>query len=178
VSVAIRSERAGTDSLLAQIREAVWSVNPNLPLAQVRTLDALLDQSMARTSFTLVMLAIAGAMALLLGIVGLYGVISYAVSRRRREIGIRMALGAQTTDIRALFMRRGLILIGIGVAVGLGAAAGFAPAMRSLLFGVGPLDPITFAMAPIVLASAAVLATYLPARRAVAVDPIKILRAE
>jgi putative ABC transport system permease protein len=178
VSVAIRSERAGTDSLLAQVREAVWSVNPNLPLAQVRTLDALLEQSMARTSFTLVMLAIAGGMALLLGIVGLYGVISYAVSRRRREIGIRMALGAQATDIRGLFMRRGLILVGIGVAVGLGAAAGFAPVMRSLLFGVGPLDPITFALAPIVLASAAVLATYLPARRAVAVDPIKILRAE
>jgi putative ABC transport system permease protein len=178
VSVAIRSERAGTDSLLAQVREAVWSVNPNLPLAQVRTLDALLEQSMSRTSFTLVMLAIAGGMALLLGIVGLYGVISYAVSRRRREIGIRMALGAQATDIRGLFMRRGLILVGIGVAVGLGAAAGFAPVMRSLLFGVGPLDPITFALAPIVLASAAVLATYLPARRAVAVDPIKILRAE
>jgi predicted permease len=178
VSVAIRTERAGTERLLAQVREAVWSVNPNLPLARMRTLDALLDQSMARMSFTLVMLAIAGGMALLLGIVGLYGVISYAVSRRRREIGIRMALGAQPTDIRGLFLRRGLTLIGIGVAIGLGAAAGFAPVMRSLLFGVGPLDPITFVLAPIVLASAAVLASYLPARSAVAVDPVETMRAE
>jgi predicted permease len=178
VSIAIRTERAGTENLLAQVREAVWSINPNLPLAQVRTLDLLLEQSMARTSFTLVMLAIAGGMALLLGIVGLYGVISYAVSRRRREIGIRMALGAQTTDIRGLFMRRGLMLTGIGVAVGLAAAAGFAPLMRSLLFGVGPLDPLTFALAPIVLASAAMLASYLPARRAVTVDPVETMRAE
>jgi ABC-type antimicrobial peptide transport system permease subunit len=173
-----QAELAGTEGLLIQMREAVWSINPNLPLAHVRTLGDYLDRSMARTSFTLVMLAIAGGMALLLGIVGLYGVVSYAVSRQRREIGIRVALGAQPSDIRGLFMRRGLALTGAGVAVGLGAAAGFAPVMRSLVFGVGPLDPITFALAPIVLASAAVLATYLPARRAVAVDPVETMRAE
>ena len=178
VSVAIRSERAGTESLLDEIREAVWSVNANLPLAQVRTLGEVYDQSMARTSFTLVMLAIAGAMALLLGVFGIYGVISYAVSQRRREIGIRLALGAQAPDIRGLFVRRGLILAGIGVAIGLGGAAGFTRLMRSLLFGISPLDPITFTAMPVVLAAAAVLASYLPARRAVAVDPVETMRAE
>ena len=97
---------------------------PSLPLAQVRTLDEVYGQSMARTSFTLVMLAIAGAMALLLGVSGIYGVIAYAVSQRRREIGIRLALGAQAADIRRLFLRRGLVLAAIGVAIGLGGAAG------------------------------------------------------
>jgi putative ABC transport system permease protein len=178
VSVAIRTERAGTESLVNQVHEAVWSVNANLPLAQVRTLGELYDQSMARTSFTLVMLALAGVMALLLGVSGLYGVIAYAVSRRRREIGIRLALGAQARDVRGLFMRRGLVLAGIGVGIGLGGAAGFTQVMQSLLFGINPLDPITFAVMAVVLAATAVLASYLPARRAVTVDPVETLRAE
>jgi predicted permease len=178
VSVAIRSDRAGTESLLNQLREAVRSVAADLPLAQVRTLDEVYDQSMARTSFTLVMLAIAGTMALLLGISGIYGVISYAVSQRRREIGIRLALGAQATDIRRLFVRRGLILGSTGLAIGLGGALGITRLMESLLFGISPLDPVTFIAMPLVLATAAVLAGYLPARRAVAVDPVETLRAE
>jgi ABC-type antimicrobial peptide transport system permease subunit len=134
VSVAIRTrlrqgyggqaEQAGTDSLLKQVREAVWSVSANLPLAQVRTLDEVYDQSIARTSFTLVMLAIAGAMALLLGVSRLYGVIAYAVSQRRREIGIRLALG-QSCEIRALFVQRGLVLVSVGLAIGLSGAVGF-----------------------------------------------------
>jgi predicted permease len=178
VSIAMRTDRAATGSLLGDIREAVQSVDPNLPLAQVRTLDEMYDQSMARTSFTLVMLALAGSMALLLGISGLYGVIAYAVTQRRREIGIRMALGAQAAEILGLFVRRGLALTGIGVAIGLGGAAGSTRLMRSLLFGVSPLDPITFAAVPIVLVVAAVLASYLPARRAAALDPVETLRAE
>ncbi len=177
VSVAIRSERAGTESLLNQVREAVWSVSADLPLAQVRTLDEIFDQSMARTSFTLVMLAIAGAMALLLGVTGLYGVIAYAVSQRRREIGIRLALGAQAHEIRGLFVRRGLVVVGIGVAIGLGGALGFTRLMESLLFGISPLDPITFAAMPILLAVSAILASYLPARRAVKDDQVETLRA-
>jgi predicted permease len=177
-SVAIRTERAGTESLLNQVREAVWSVSPILPLAQVRTLDEVFDRSIARTSFTLVMLAIAGAMALLLGVSGLYGVIAYAVSQRRREIGIRLALGAEPREIRGLFVRRGLTLGAIGLAIGLGAAVGFSRVMESLLFGVTPLDPITFLAMPIVLAAAAVLASYVPARRATNVDPIETLRVE
>lgn len=178
VSIAIRTNRAGTEGLLNQVREAVWSVSASLPLAQVRTLDEVYEQSMARTSFTLVMLAVAGAMALLLGVAGLYGVIAYAVSRRRREIGIRLALGAQAREIRQLFVRRGLVLVAIGVAIGLGSAVGFARLMQSLLFGISPLDPITFIAMPAVLATAAVLASYLPARRALAVDPVETMRAE
>jgi predicted permease len=178
VSLAIRSERAGSESLLNEVREVVGSVSADLPLAEVRTLDEVYDQSMARASFTLVMLAIAGAMALMLGVSGLYGVIAYAVSQRRREIGIRMALGAQPREIRGLFLRRGLLLVGVGMAIGLAGAAAFTLFMQSLLFGITPLDPITFATMPIVLAAAAVLASYLPARRAVAVDPVEALRAE
>jgi ABC-type antimicrobial peptide transport system permease subunit len=117
-------------------------------------------------------------MALLLGVSGLYGVIAYAVSQRRREIGIRLALGAQAREIRGLFVRRGLILGGTGLAIGLGGALGFTRLMESLLFGISPLDPVTFTAMPMVLAAAAVLASYLPARRAVAVDPVETMRAE
>ena len=178
VTFVIRTPRAGTESLLAQAREAVSSVSPSLPLAEVRTLDEVYGQSMARASFTLVMLAIAGAMALTLGVSGLYGVIAYAVSQRRREIGIRMALGAEPRDVRGLFLRRGLILAGVGMALGLAGAVGFSRFMQSLLFGITPLDPIAFTAMPLVLAAAAMLASYLPARRAIAVDPAETLRAE
>jgi ABC-type antimicrobial peptide transport system permease subunit len=178
VSVAIRTERAGTASLLGQLREAVWSVSATVPLAQIRTLDENYGESMARTSFTLVMLAIAGTMALLLGISGVYGVISYAVAQRRREIGIRLALGAQTRQIRALFLRRGVILVGIGIALGLTSAVGVTRLIRALLFGTSPLDPVTFVVMPMILAAAAMVATYLPARRAMAVDPVETMRVE
>ncbi len=124
------------------------------------------------------MLGIAGAMALALGIIGIYGVISYVVSQRRREIGIRLALGAQQGELRRMFVRYGLALAGMGVAIGLGAAAGLARLMKSLLFGISPLDPLTYAAVPVVLVAAAVLASYLPARRAAAVDPVEALKAE
>ena len=133
---------------------------------------------MARTSFTLVMLAIAGGMALLLGIVGIYGVISYSVSQRTREIGIRMALGARPGELQRMFVRHGLVLAGIGVAFGAGAAVGLSRLMASLLFEVSPFDPLTYAAVSVVLVAAAVLASYLPARRASAVDPVEALRAE
>jgi ABC-type antimicrobial peptide transport system permease subunit len=178
VSVVIRSERAATESFIKHVHEAVWSVGGDLPLAQMRTLDEVHDQSMARTSFTLVLLAAAGAMALLLGVSGLYGVIAYAVSQRRREIGIRLALGAQPQQIRGLFVRRALVVVGLGVATGLSGAAGFTRFLQGLLFGIGPLDPLTFTAVPIVLAAAAMLATYLPARRAAAGDPIEMLKTE
>ena len=135
-------------------------------------------QSMARTSFTLIMLAIAGAMALLLGLVGIYGVISYAVSQRRREIGIRLALGAQPAGLRRMFIRYGLVLASLGVAVGLAASAGLMRLMSSLLFGINPIDPLTYTAVPAVLATAAVLSSYLPARRAAAVDPVQALKEE
>jgi predicted permease len=178
VTFAIHSSRAGTTGLLGQMQQAVWSVNGNLPLAAVGTMQQLYVQSMARTSFTLVMLAIAGSMALALGIIGIYGVISYTVSQRTREIGIRLALGAQRSELRWIFVRSALILTGIGVAIGMGAAAGMMQLMKSLLFGISPLDPFTYAAVPFVLAGAAVLASYLPARRAAAVNPVEALRAE
>ena len=125
-------------------RQAVWSVNPNLPLANVRTLEAIYDRSLARTSFTLVMLAIAGGMALLLGVVGIYGVISYSVSQRTREIGIRLALGAPLQEVTGMFVRHGLVLSGIGAACGLTAAFALTRLMKSLLFDVSPVDPLTY----------------------------------
>jgi ABC-type antimicrobial peptide transport system permease subunit len=129
-------------------------------------------------SFTLVMLAIAGAMALLLGIIGIYGVISYAVSQRRCEIGIRLALGANARELTRMFVRSALALAGIGAMIGLGVAAGLTRLMKSLLFGIGAFDPLTYAVVAAVLMAASVLASYLPARRVLRVDPNEALRAE
>ena len=174
----VHSRRTGSESLLNEVRKAVWSVNPSLPIASVRTVEEIFNRSMARTSFTLVMLAIAAAMALLLGVVGIYGVISYSVSQRTREIGIRMALGAQQQQVRGMFVRHGLVLAGIGVALGLAAAAGLTRLMTSLLFEVSPLDPVTYVAVAIVLAGAAALASFLPARRATLIAPVDALRAD
>jgi predicted permease len=178
VTFVVRSDRTGTEAFLNQVRQAVWSVNSNLPVASVQSMQDIYDRSLASTSFTLVMLGIAGAMALVLGIIGIYGVISYAVSQRRREIGIRLALGAQQSELRRMFVRHGLALSGTGVVVGLVAAAGLMRLMRSLLFGIDPIDPLTFAAVPVVLVTAALLASYLPARRAAQVDPMQALKAE
>jgi predicted permease len=178
VTFAIRSNRAGNEAFLNEVQQAVWSVNASLPLASVRTMEEIYGKSLARTSFTLVMLAIAGAMALVLGIIGIYGVISYTVSQRTREIGIRLALGAQRSELRWLFVRSGLALTGVGIAVGLVVAAGLVQFMKSMLFGVSPLDPVTYISISVVLAAAAVLASYLPAHRAATVDPVEALRAE
>jgi predicted lysophospholipase L1 biosynthesis ABC-type transport system permease subunit len=174
----VRTSRAGTESFLKEAREAIWSVNANLPVFQVRTLEDLYNRSMARTSFTLAMLAIAGGMALVLGIIGIYGVISYAVTQRTREIGIRIALGAHPGELQRMIVRNGLILAGVGIAIGAGAAVGLSRLMKSLLFEVSPLDPVTYAAVAVVLVTSAVLASYLPARRAAAVDPLDALRAE
>jgi predicted permease len=175
---AIRSNRTGTESLLAEAQQAIWSVNGRQPVFLVTTLKTLYDQSMARTSFTLVMMALAGGMALVIGIVGIYGVIAYVVSQRTREIGIRTALGAQPAELLRMIVRHGLALAGVGAALGLVAAAGLTRLMSSLLFGVTALDPVTYAAVSVLLISAAVLASYLPARRAIAVDPVQALRAE
>jgi ABC-type antimicrobial peptide transport system permease subunit len=178
VTFAVRSDRTGNEGFLNEVRQAVWSVNASLPVASVRSMQEIYGQALARTSFTLVMLGIAGAMALVLGIVGIYGVMSYAVSQRRREIGIRLALGAQQSELRRMFVLSAMTLAGIGVAIGLAAAVALMRLMKSLLFGISPLDPLTYVAVPIVLVAAAVLASYLPARRAAAVDPVEALRAE
>jgi predicted permease len=178
MAFAIRSKRTGSVAFLSEVRRAVWSVAPNSPLADVRTLEEIYDKSMARTSFTLVMLAIAGVMALVLGLVGIYGVISYSVSQRRREIGIRMALGARGQQVSGMFVRHGLALAAIGVVLGLGAASGLTRLIASLLFAVSTGDPSTYAVVSVGLVGAATLASYIPARRAIAVDPVETLRSE
>jgi putative ABC transport system permease protein len=172
----VRSSRVGGPGFLRELQQAVWSVNSNLPLATVRTLDEIQADSMAQTSFAMVMLAIAASVALLLGVVGIYGVIRYIAAQRTCEIGIRMALGAQTGDIRRLFLRHGLVLTLGGITVGVGAAMFLTRMMSALLFGVTPADPLTYVAASAGVAAVALLATYLPARRASGIDPIVALR--
>lgn len=178
VGFGIRSPRAGSQAFLKEVREAVWSVNPNLPLSRVETLAYYYNRSMARTSFTLIMLGVAGGMALLLGVVGIYGVIACCVSQRVREIGIRMALGAQQQNVTGIFIRHGLLLTGIGVAFGLVAAFIVMRLMSSLLFHVSPVDPVTYSAVTLGLLLTAFIASYLPSRRAATVDPVDALRAE
>lgn len=178
VTFVIRSERAGTESFLNEVREAVWSVNSNLPLASVRTMQEVYDKSMARTSFTLVMLGIAAAMALALGIIGIYGVMSYSVSQRRREIGIRLALGAQRGHVLQMVLEQGSKLALIGVAIGVCVGLGFTRLMTHLLFGVTAHDPLTFAAVPVLLILVALFACYIPARRAMRFDPAVTIRYE
>ncbi|HVT99955.1 MAG TPA: FtsX-like permease family protein, partial [Acidobacteriaceae bacterium] len=178
VTFAVHSGNAGTEAFLNEVQQAVWSVNGNLPVASPETMQQIYDGSMARTSFTLVMLAIAGSMALLLGIVGIYGVIAYAVAQRRREIGIRLALGAQRRELRWMFVRSALLLTSVGIGLGVVAAAGLTQLMKSLLFGISPIDPVTYAAVVALLGGVAMVASYVPARRAAAVNPVEALRAE
>ncbi len=175
---AIRTARAGSPTLLKEVQQAVWAVNPNLPLSGVRTLAAIQRDSMAQTSFALVMLAIAAAVALLLGVVGIYGVISYVATQRTREIGIRIALGAERRDVSGLFLRQALALAALGITMGIAAAAALTRVMKSLLFGVEALDPLTYTAVAVGLGLTALLASYLPAARAAAVDPAHALRWE
>ena len=178
VNFIIRSPRAGSAAFLSEVQQAVWSVDADLPLANTTTVSELYRRSMARTSFTLVILCVAGAMALLLGIIGIYGVISYAVSQRTREIGIRMALGAQREDLTAMFVRQGLTLAIIGVLAGVAIAAGVLRLMSSLLFKVSAVDPWTYGIATACILAIAWIASYMPSRSAAAVNPVNALRAE
>jgi hypothetical protein len=178
VAFAIRSERAGTASLTEEVRQAVQSVNGGIPITLEGTMQDLYADSLARTSFTLVMLAMAGGMALALGVIGIYGVIAYVVSQRTREIGIRSALGAEPRQLKKMFLLQGLMLSTVGVVIGLIAAAALERSMSSLLFGIEPMDPAAYCAAIGVMLAAAALASYLPARRAAMIDPMETLRAE
>jgi predicted permease len=174
----VRSPRAGTQALVTEMQRAVWSVNPSLPLASVRTMQDVYAQSLARKSFTLVMLGIAGSVALVLGVVGLYGVLAYIVAQRRREIAIRLAVGAQPRHVTLSFLRFGVGLALVGVVLGLGAAAGVTRLMASLLHGVQSIDTLTYGAVAVLLTLVAALASYVPARRAANVDPAEALAAE
>ena len=178
VTFAVRSPRAGSVALTQEMQQAVWQINGELPVSGLRTMQEIDSISLARISFTLTMLGIAAVLALSLGVIGIYGVIAYSVSQRTREMGIRIALGAQNGELRWLFVRSALALTGLGLTIGLGAAAAVAQLMRSLLFGVRPLDPLSFAMMALVLVTAAALASYLPASRISAINPADVLKAE
>jgi hypothetical protein len=174
----VRSPRVGGSGFVRELQQAVWSVNPSLPFATVRTLDEMEAESMAQTTFAMIMLAIAAGVGLLLGVVGIYGVIWHVAAQRTYEIGIRIALGAQARDVRRLFLRHGLVLTLGGITLGAGAATLLTRVMNALLFGVTPTDPVTYMAASAGLAVIALLATYLPARRASHVDPMVALRCE
>lgn len=174
----VRSDRAGTPAFLRDVERAVWSVNGNLPLGSVVTLGDVYARSLARTSLALVLLGITAAMGLVLGLVGIYGVLSYVLTQRTREIGIRVALGARSADVKRMLLGHVLVLVGVGVALGLGGAALLTRLMESLLFGVKALDPITYVAVAALLLAAGALAGYLPARRATRIDPMAALRAE
>jgi predicted permease len=174
----VRSQLAGTQSLMKAIQQQAGMVNPNVPLANSETLGDLYTQSLARTSFTLVMLCVSGGIALLLGTVGIYGVMAFSVSQRTREIGIRMALGAQRGAVVRAFVRQGMWLTVMGIAIGLLVASATMRFMSSLLYGVSAADPITYITITCAVVIAALLACYLPSRRATAVDPMLALRSE
>lgn len=176
LAYAVRSSRLRTPGFLRELQQAVWSVNPSLPLAAVQTLDEIRALSMAQTSFAMVMLALAAGVALLLGVVGIYGVIAYVVAQRTREIGTRMALGAQAGDVRRLFLQHGVALTLTGVALGIVASLAFTRVMSALLFGVNAIDPLTYVVAAAGLTAVGALAAYLPARRASRIEPMMALR--
>ena len=178
LSFVLRTPRAGTESLMKDVRQAVWSVDPNFPLADVHTEELLLSHLHGANFFHAADAGVAGVMALLLGTVGIYGVIAYSVSQRTREIGIRMALGAQRQELTGMFVRHGLLLTGIGVAFGLVAAFLSMRFLSTLLFGVKPVDLLTYSAVSIGLVATALLASYLPSRRASTVNPVEALRGE
>lgn len=178
ITLAIRSTRAGTEDFVREITAAIHGVNPSLPLARVQTLNVVYKRSMARTSFALVLLGTAGAMALTLAIIGVYAVLAYAVAQRRKEVSIRVALGAQPGMVRMLFVRQGLRLTLAGGAIGLAAAAGLSSWISSLLYGITPLDPSTYAVSAAILLAAALAASYIPARGAALADPMETLRSD
>lgn len=163
-------------ALAPALRRVVERIEPNTPILTGRTMSAIVSESMADTSFTMVILLIAASVALLLGAIGLYGVIGYVVSQRTHEMGLRMALGAMPGQLRGMILRQGLALAGAGVAIGLVAAVLLSRLMESLLFGVSSRDPLTFVAVPIILLIVATVAAYIPARRASGVDPAVALR--
>jgi len=175
--VALRT-KVDPASMTGSVREAIHSIDPDLPLAKVTTLTTLVDESMSQPRFSMLLLATFGALALLLASIGMYAVISYSVGQRTREIGIRMALGAERSNVFEMILGQGARLAGVGIATGLVAALGVTQLMASFLFGVQPTDPLTFAGVSLLLMGVALLACYVPARRATRVDPMIALRHE
>ena len=178
MSYAIRGSKVAPIGLLNEVRAAVAEVDPTLPLLDVDQMGALRTQSMGRATFALQLLTASAAVTLILGLIGIYGVISYSVGRRTPEIGMRLALGARPRDVVVMILRQGLDLAGLGVVVGLVLSFGLTQSMSALLHGVSPQDPLTISTVVAVLLATSAAATYLPARRAARTDPTDALRSE
>jgi putative ABC transport system permease protein len=177
MTVLVRTARSPTD-VIATVRREVTSLDPNLPIYDVRTMDQWIANSLAAPRFNVVLLGTFAGLALILASVGIYGVVAYSVTQRTRELGLRMAIGAQQRDVVAMVLRESLIVVAVGMAVGVTAALLATRALSGLLFGIGPLDPVTWTAVTGVLFGVAFLASYVPARRATRVDPLIALRAE
>ena len=164
--------------LISAIRDQVWAVDKDQPVTDVKTMDQYVSDSVSRRRFNALLLTTFASLALILASVGIYGVMAYSVSQRVHEIGIRVALGAQSSDVIKLVIGRGIMLVLAGVAIGLGGALALTRVMTSLLYGVSAADPMTFAVVSVLLVAVALLASYIPARRATKVDPMIALRCE
>ncbi len=171
VTYVARSDRAGTVPFLERIQDAIWSINGNLPLASAQTLEHVRDSGFALLSLTLLLFSLTATIALVVGVVGIFGVVGYLLAERTREIGIRMALGAQADALMWMFMRRTILLVLLGMTLGLAGAAVFGRLLESLLFGVPALDPSTYVVASLILLCTAIVASYLPVRRITRVSP-------
>jgi putative ABC transport system permease protein len=169
---------ADPSSLSAAIQHEIQSVDSQLAASKIRTMDQVISESTARQNFNMLLLTIFAGLALLLAAIGIYGLMSYTVEQRTQELGIRMALGASRGDMLKLVVRQGMLLTGIGLAIGLSASLGLNRLLANLLFGVKTTDPVTYAAVAIILISVALLATYIPARRATKIDPVVALRYE
>src|SRR4051812_16438426 len=178
VFVAVRTAPENPLTLLPAVQQAVWSVNKSVPLGNPRSMNEMIARTLLQKKFTMLLLSIFAGTALVLAAVGLYGVISYSVAQRTREIGIRIALGAQRNDVLRLILRQGMTLVAAGVIFGIVASLGLTRLIASLLYGISASDPITFFLLSAALALVAFIACWLPARRASAVDPIAALHAE
>jgi putative ABC transport system permease protein len=165
-------------ALSAAIQHEIQSVDGQLAASKIRTMDQVISESTARQNFNMLLLTIFAGLALLLAAIGIYGLMSYTVEQRTQEIGIRMALGADRGDMLKLVVRQGMLLTGIGVVIGLAASFGLNRLLANLLFGVKATDPVTYVAVAVILVSVALLACYIPARRATKIDPLVALRYE
>jgi len=178
VTVAIRTRTDDPLSLTPAVRRIVATMDREVPIANAQTMETIVAHSRAKTTFAMLLLAIAGGMALVLSAVGIYGVISYTVSQRRGEIGVRMALGAHAGQVGRMVVGQSLRVAAVGIAIGLAGALATTRVMQSLLFNVSPTDPATLAGVTVVLVILGAAAAYVPARRATQVDPVEVLRGD
>jgi ABC-type antimicrobial peptide transport system permease subunit len=178
MTVAVRSSGIEPSALLQMVRREIAAVDPNVPIAEIRTMQEMVASSVAPWRFTMALLSVFAGVALLLASVGIYGVLAYAVNQRRREVGIRMSLGAQRRDVLQLFLSQGMAVTFFGIVIGLGGAWAATRIMRSLLYSVSPTDPLVFLSVPLAFAAVALLASFLPARKATRVNPVTALRSE